>query len=799
MSKIKRQGQSILRSSVALVLTAALIFLSVLLVCAEGADNPLIEGMITASGTANMFSTPVNDGVEYNTSALSLEKLPKYMDDVLGLREVKEGKKPVSLSMEDADELTSITTVNEDGTHTLYLFDTPIKYVDNGNIKFIDNTIKKVSNASGGDTAELSSTLLTPITNTSGYTNAANCFDVNMPSSINQGVSLEYGDLKVSIFPSSLSSAKATLKTVGFRGTTEQVVEYRDVFGSGTHLQYVPTNKGIKENIVLDKYSGVNTFNFTINTGDYYPLYTEGEAIPFVDPSTDKITFILGQVDARDSYTGDDTDGHFTLYNSLSLTKIKDGIYSLTVTIDPEFLTNKNTVYPVIIDPSVTLSSGIFYDTTVYSGKPDTQTFYSSAYNIVGYHGSSYGTGIAMIKTKMLSDYTYINAHKITAAYYRAYEGSGKTNSSTIRVYGPSVSWLYQSVTYNNMPEYDNGRLTTKDVKNSGWYNFDVTRHIVDFIKYATDGSGRIQDRGWALEAANPEASSKHFCSADYNGSYAPSIIINYSTAAMHDITATYNSSGNYPFKAWGSRINGESPLLKFRVAEEGMYVVETMSSTYFAGTQTTDTTIQLYDSSFNRRGFNDNTSTESKYSRLRIRLTPGIYYVLLSGKYEDTGEQQIADNLKCYVIIEKEGEIDTSTFGLTYPDGITTFYKIEDSSNSYNCFGYVVGDLTLNEHVDNVLYPSDTQTSIVDKLARYETTKGYSIIYETKPASIKNCIVVYGFNQYNIMHIARMKNGIIYSKVGCLEVIAHVQVNVYFNGSYGDFVAYIVDPNESQ
>lgn len=43
------------------------------------------------------------------------------------------------------------------------------------------------------------------------------------------------------------------LKKSEFLGGTETCAEYKDVFGKGYHLQYVPQNTGIKENIIIEK------------------------------------------------------------------------------------------------------------------------------------------------------------------------------------------------------------------------------------------------------------------------------------------------------------------------------------------------------------------------------------------------------------------------------------------------------------------------------------------------------------------------------------------------------------------
>ena len=68
-----------------------------------------------------------------------------------------------------------------------------------------------------------------------------------------------------------------------------------------------------------------------------------------------------------------DSAGNFEK-GTLSVVQVKNGLYLLTVGASVEFLTDENTVYPVYIDPTLTINSGTNYieDTTIYSGKSTT-------------------------------------------------------------------------------------------------------------------------------------------------------------------------------------------------------------------------------------------------------------------------------------------------------------------------------------------------------------------------------------------------------------------------------------------
>ncbi len=745
------------------------------------------------------ISAEVVETTTYNIDAITLENIPSYLVESVGLNTVSEEKTPVSLYEKNKTELYSFTTVNADDTHTLYLFNEPIKYIDTdtNEIKFIDNTIiPKLTLSENVSPLEAdfnmsASASISPKPQFTGYTNTANSFSVNFPLSINQGVSLETAKGKITLSPSTASVSNASLTNTTFLGTTEQVVEYRDVFGSGTHLQYIPINNGFKENIVLDSYTGVNTFNFLINTGVFYPLYTEGEAIPFADPTTDDIAFILGQVDARDSYVGEDTDGHFTLYNSLSLTEIKSGKYLLTVTVDNDFLTSESTVYPVVIDPSVTIKNTSFRDTSVYSGKPTTQTFYSSSYNIVGYHGSSYGTGIAYIQTKDLTAFNYVDPDRVISATYKVYEGSGKTNSVTVGLYMTQATWQQDTITYNNKPA--NGSLVDSNTVNkSGYYTFDVTNHIKNTLAWSRERGGYSQTRGFALIASDSSASSKHFCSANYTGSTTPSITIQYTTYPEYDVgtLSKYSSTDEIGEKnyAWGKEIICDFYLYKFTVPEQSVYEIGTFKCNPNSN-GLSDTEITLYDSTHtkkHRTSSIENTSIFGNYyAQFSITLSPGTYYVEVAATNPSTAAKY------CYLAVDcnnflSGGNNEDGSREYSLGQKMEEFYVIGPNDETQNCYSHAFGVPQAYTGFSTTL--SDFEIEIA--ASGYVRVSSYQA----------NCVIAYETNFHGssypnyISHFSRADDNIITSKLGGGFYVRQKYVDIYYEDSiYGSPAAYFI------
>ena len=750
------------------IIIALSLALSLLISCSVYASAKTES--LTTSAVPREFkdfaAATVDRGVDYNLSSLDLSTLPKYMEESLGFDELEKGKKPISVTDLNVEDLYSFTTYNEDDTLTLYRFSEPVKFVDKSTeaIRFVDNTIKVASAEKQPPVISGQSELYTA----KSYTNTANFFSVNMPASVNQGISLKLDNLTFSLTPAKASLSTASLKTSNHRGMSEEVVEYRNALGDGVHLQYVPISSGVKENIILDRYPGTNKFEFIVDVGNYYPVYTEGESIPFADPATDEISIILGQADARDSYTGEETDGHFTLYNSLEVKELEDGRYALTVTIDQDFLTSPDTVYPVVIDPSYTLPSTSFRDTTVYSGVPNSSAYYTSAYMCVGNHGSSYGEGIAFVQTKKMTDLINngIAPEKVNFAHYRVYEGSGKTNHSMIRLYGTTANWDQTTITYNNKPDYDSGSIASQVVDHSGWYTFDVTRHVKNFLAWAEDYSGYSQTRGFALAATDPTASSKHFCSGEYTGSTKPSIIINYSNVPNHSL-------GN--LRAWGKHIQCEKEAYSFSVSSPDTYNIFTIL-TNGPGENASETAIHLYGNNYEQIAYNQSASLSQVSggiykSYIEVYLEIGNYVVLVDD-YNHSGTPRMS-----YLIIQREGELLDSDFYRTYSSNCIEFTKIGNASNTYNCYAYALG------FTDRCLDFQNIPTSFDDDMI----AKGYT----KYSAPTSNCVVAYKNKYGEISHFARIDDGIVKAKLGKAELVKHPSHNAYFTNnydSYGEF-----------
>ena len=427
-------------------------------------------------------------------------------------------KTPVKIINQSVDDEYTITVKNDDGTNTVHIFQTPIKYVDDETIKLKKDTIVK----SGKNIS---------LFRNYAYESVDNEVKSYFPEDIAEGVKIEYESYSISLTPAITSiqdSTRNSKKSVANK--RENSVLYEETFNSNVSLEYAPSLNGVKENIIINKYDGVNTFEFTINTDGLIPAKLEGDSIPLIDPDTDEMKFFIGQINARDSYLGanENNDTHFTLYNSLKLEETTiENVYKLIVIVDKEFLESETTVYPVTVDPTITISSSNVADAPVYSGYPNTN-FYTNEYNMVGYHGSSYKEAMTFVKLNSLSSYKYVNPEKINLAYYRVYEGSGKTSTATVNLHDTLNTWNESTITYSNKPAIVSEYESTNTISSSGWYLFSITDLFTNWLRSALNEGGFSPNYGFALVASTTGVSSRHFCSAN-STNFLPSIVFNYS------------------------------------------------------------------------------------------------------------------------------------------------------------------------------------------------------------------------------------------------------------------------------
>lgn len=230
--------------------------------------------------------------------------------------------------------LNVVTFQNRDGNKSSYVFSKPIKY-----------------RSAEGEVRD-KSTVLTAQANQ--YAMLDNSVKAYFPNTLSQGVRVEYEDYQILMTP--VTTASATLPM-----NENNMVAYGNAFGAATILSYQAQLDGIKEDIVVVKNTSIYSYSFTLTLTNTTPICIDG--VWYLKDSDDRVIADFGRVIIKDD-NGKKTEGTMQITPS--------GVantYTLTVTAPQDYMNASDTVYPVYIDPTVTVYEWDTWITTNSEGE----------------------------------------------------------------------------------------------------------------------------------------------------------------------------------------------------------------------------------------------------------------------------------------------------------------------------------------------------------------------------------------------------------------------------------------------
>ena len=447
---------------------------------------------------------------------LSDKELDDYeIPEVISVKDIKEKEHANRLFAQETDDY-SVVFQNKDGSKTMYYFDEPVKYTDENGTVCDKST--KLSEADKEGYA---------------FVSAENDINVYMPEQLDNETGIIVKSDEYIIEMSPVASDKADVSDIITETENKydkhDIVEYADVFGDDTVIEYSAQLNGVKENIILDRYNGKNEFSFDVDTNGL-SLKDEGGYFSIVDDEKEEIVGTVSEVILFDSSKGENTivpQGYVTGYTAV---KNADGSYTITITLDNEWLKNE-AVYPVTIDPTIKLSSSgsgsskTILDAPLYS-KKSTTNFGSYSIGTVGYQDSTYGAGRLIVRFPGLdgnATYKSLKANEIESAKLYMYEGTGNSGTSTLQVrYSSQTSgWAETKPTYANTSASGSVMSTTK-ISKSGTCTFDFTT-----LAIASKYSGYDIKKGIVITNANETNASlrRSFYMTEYSSS-KPRVVV---------------------------------------------------------------------------------------------------------------------------------------------------------------------------------------------------------------------------------------------------------------------------------
>ena len=472
-------------------------------------------------------------------------------------------------------DLCTVMFQNRDGSKTAYFYPNPVKYIDEDGIirdkrsdvtSLIDNPLYREDYAYVSASNDIKTYFPKTLSDSKGIVLAAEGVKIEMSP-----ISGKDTNLTTDAAQEAMSAAASKSMSEISRNRPKDIVTFNAVFGTDTEVQYTPIFNGFKEDIILNRYTGINKFSFLVKTNGLGLVKNEFGEYCFINPLTGEQKATLGNIFVFDSREADDDydQTEYSHHYQIDILEI-DQEYVVTIVIDVEYLICEDTVYPVIIDPTVTISSNgylgniqdsiLWYNYTAASVGNKEQLF-------AGFYGqASYGylgCGRPLIKFPGLSIIT--DASSINSATLSLYSLESRS-AANVSAYIMGQYWTENTSVCTST--LWNGYTGSYLSKQNGFsantsYNFPITTAVQAWKNGSYGGwSGNY---GVMLIADNESDVNKRACfaSAQSSGgsSYWPKLVVDYNTPVQlpvpsvspasltlivgqtYTITATFNPS----------------------------------------------------------------------------------------------------------------------------------------------------------------------------------------------------------------------------------------------------------------
>ena len=354
----------------------------------------------------------------------------------------------------------------EDGSFVAAIYNEPIHYRKNDTWEEVDNTIQATNNkTSSNSTINSTNHLVTtysitktanPITfpsdiktgkiavNTNGKSfsfgvkdnGSTNSEKLSVSSGVNNKVSVS--KIEDQPFNESINDKLAV-------DTNNNKLTYNDAFDNA-YLTYEASASMLKESIVIPQKSTHYSYDFTMDFGEYIPVYDELTNGIYIYENAESLSPIMA-IAPPYMY---DAKGETSVDVNMEL-KQNDGEYTLTVTADKNWINSSNREFPVIVDPTLILDigrSGV-YDAHVNSGSPDTS--YKLDYQLeVGRNNDNIFRTYLKYDLPELPDCSVVTNAMLTLEqnWLRTFDNA----TNDLLVYSLNTDWNFDTITWNTQP-----------------------------------------------------------------------------------------------------------------------------------------------------------------------------------------------------------------------------------------------------------------------------------------------------------------------------------------------------------
>ena len=580
---------------------------------------------------------------------------------------------------EDESRRTADTKhfIMSDGSRKAVTYGKAVHYEENGKWQEIDNT-------------------LTFDKEKKEYKNNKNSFKAtfkedfnneNMFSLENKGYTIawEYdgSTLRKAFTNADYTSKKATdNKITKYAEKSEDRIRYKN-FESDCELEYVVTENGVKENIILNSKTNKNEFRFNVTANELTLIKNQDGSISAVNSANEEIFYLPAPFMF-------DTSGVYSYDVSYEIAE-KNRKYTITVVADKDWLKSDERVYPVTIDPVIyTKQTSTSVSSTFVTSAVPTANYGSRQDIYIGHESANYGTCYAMFKNTLP---TLNNGDMVVGASLNLYlyqtSFDGGSSSRQLDAHVITSSWAENSVTWNTKPTYNSVVADYMFMENgyNNWLSLDITRAVKNWYEgEATNYGILIKEHDESLTPARGIFRSENATNVTTG---IPYIAISYRNNKGMESYWSYSSysngvGGTASINDYTGNLVYTLPLTS-SVSEIMPVSLSLVYNTYCTG--------QTYTAGKN----NSNLTSVGKGWRLNYQQT-----LLMSSNYGLTGVNAEnypyvytdGDGTEHYIgkFEEDDGTIvykDEDGLGYTFskPGGTTDHYKLTQDDGSYMSF----------------------------------------------------------------------------------------------------------------
>ncbi len=445
-----------------------------------------------------------------------------------------------------------------DGSYTVATYNEPVHKLENGKWVEVDNTLVLKTDAAGATRYE----------NKNGIANVsfASHFQNELVTISQADYSLTWGLSAISAATagestlttqanSSLQPVSATVisqdvshldeeeqKTLADLSTS--VIRYNDALAQDVDLEYVVLPSRVKESIILQSAQDISCYILTLYTQDLSARLLENREIEFYD-AAGEVIFTMWAPYMYDSASS------MSQNITVELRNIRAGQYLVKITPDATWLNDPSRVYPVVIDPDVTVNRAHanIIDNYVLEGS-GVQNLNSSLMYI-----GNYGGNAARIFLRYATLPTLPDGATILNATQTFYFNAGTTTASTANAYKVTGgSWSSGTISWNNMPSADTLIASNISHNNCSNYTFNCTGAVQSW--YSGSSNNGIMLR-YTDETVND---FNCLYSADYSvESKRPLLSIRYDAPTQEivwPVPGYYNISSEWGYRTYNNRVH---------------------------------------------------------------------------------------------------------------------------------------------------------------------------------------------------------------------------------------------------